>query len=103
MRALFQFAPIAVSPTTRRSKPADHRGIVERITDLLCVSAILLAFPAAGAKASDTETLSKMLAAAFIADQTVFLCSLMAHPSPGGRPGRLGQAAIILSILGQRS
>jgi hypothetical protein len=40
------------------------------------MSTVLMSLQAACAKASDTEALSKILAAAFIADQTVLICSL---------------------------
>ena len=40
------------------------------------MGAILLVLQAAGAKAADVEALSRMLASAFVADQTVFICSL---------------------------
>jgi hypothetical protein len=58
------------------SKPTDRPSILGRISDILCVGAILFALQAAGAKAANVEALSRMLAAAFIADQTVVLCTV---------------------------
>jgi hypothetical protein len=58
------------------SHPADRPSFLWRIADILRVGAIWFVLQAAGAKAADVDALSRMLASAFIADQTVFICSL---------------------------
>jgi len=59
-----------------RTETADRSGIPWRIAYLFFISIILLATQTASSKAADVQALTKILAAAFIADQTVFMCTL---------------------------
>src|SRR5262249_7121033 len=72
------------------SYPADCPNVLWRIADILCVGAILFALQAGAAKAADVEALSRMLASAFVADQTVFICSLDGTPFARQTAGPLG-------------
>ena len=61
----------AKATSTRR-----RRAIPPRIAYLFMASVMLLGLQTVNPKASDVQTLSKMLSAAFIADQTVIMCTL---------------------------
>ena len=58
------------------TEPRNTRVISARIAYFFSASILVIGFQTAGSKASDVQTLSNMLSTAFIADQTVFMCTL---------------------------
>jgi hypothetical protein len=67
---------ISVNAKTARSKTADRRRNLSRISNLALMSLTLLVLQVASVRASDEKTLARILADAFIADQVVFMCTL---------------------------
>ena len=59
-----------------RSEPRNTWVLSKKIAYLFSASMLLLGFQTVSPKASDIRALSDMLAAAFIADQTVLMCTL---------------------------
>jgi hypothetical protein len=74
---------------TKRTSESDRSNPSGRIAGFFFIGATALVLQVAGSMASDIDALSKKLASAFIANQTVVMCTLentaFAKQTAGGR------------------
>jgi len=74
---------------TKRTSESGRCNSSRRVARLFSIGSTVLVLQVASSMASDMDALSKMLASAFIADQTVFMCTFentaFATQTAGGR------------------